>query len=84
MELKKLTKTQVVAKQKRLSDGKKMSIRLVSSNFNPENVWGAFYDLDVKKDTDLQSIIDTFLYYNCINNETGKRVHFYLIDEVEA
>ena len=84
MELMKLTKSQVIAKQKRLNDGEKISIRLVSSNFNPTNVWGAFYDLDVKKDTDLQPIIDAFLYYNCINNETGRRVHFYLLDEVEA
>ena len=80
----KLTKSQVIAKQKKLNDGEKIVIRLVSSNFNPQNVWGAFHDLDVKNDTDLQSIIDTFLYYNCINNETGRRVHYYLIDEVRS
>lgn len=78
--MKKITKTQLLAIQKKLGKNEAVNIRLCCSNIDPNN--GKTYDTVLKHDTDIQTIIDYYCYLFCIDNKAGRRIHFYLVDEV--
>ncbi len=88
MELKKLTKTQVKAIQKKLEmpqndSWEKITVRFCASNINPENMWGYYADIDIDGLADVDKITNEFQYYNRINYENGRRVHYYLVLEAK-
>lgn len=90
--MKKVTKAQVKAIQKRLETWQHLEVTLFPSNCGPSNtVWVKGYtvtlgrdgvwDAELKEFQDFESIVNSFSYYNC-NAELGKRVHYY-IEEAE-
>lgn len=79
--MKKITKTQLLAIQKKLSKNEAVKIRLCCSNIDPND--GKIYDTVLKHDSDINTIIDYYCYLFCIDNKSGRRVHFYLM-EVES
>lgn len=68
--------------KKKIREGKDFKVKLVPSNIGPYNCWGIGYVVEVKKHTDFDGILNSFIYYNC-NKETGMRVHYYLTEEGE-
>ena len=91
--MKKLTKTQVLALAKKNPDG--VLIELYPSKFAPNGMWFSGYQVKVEavegelyyrrsEDDALAPfnvLLDYFMNYNC-STETGKRVHYYLIEEL--
>jgi hypothetical protein len=88
--MKKLTKSQVIAKVKKLNEGEILPVTLFPSKCGPANtVWVQGYEVPLKlkngvptyetevQEENFEDIINSYSYYNC-NNELGKRVHFYI------
>lgn len=76
--------------RKRYNAGEK--IRLVSCKYRPDNVWGAYADVDkesymqvsydgfnttVARNRQFDTVVQAFTYYNC-SNETGRYPAFYV------
>lgn len=88
----KQTKTQIIAKLKRLNEGEKLEVGLLPSKAAPNSLWFSPYLVELKKSdleqkyegnndlTYFESIVNNFHYYNC-THESGNRVHFYIKEE---
>ena len=53
------------------------TIYIQSSNFHPFGVWSQCIEVNNKDGETFDSIVNSFEYYNCNNNETGKYATFY-------
>ena len=75
--MEKITLTKVKSLIKR---GSKETIRLVPSKMSPVGMWGLWHDCNLEGMTqeNFNKILNSFSYYNC-NNETGLRVHYYIV-----
>jgi hypothetical protein len=84
----KLTKTQVIAKAKKLQDGQTLDVAICSSNIRPFTMWNHQFEFQINKDLirvdrddhdgyTLQNTINNYSYYNC-NSEMGRYVHYYI------
>ena len=90
----KQTKTQIIAKLKKLNEGETMKVNLIPSKtyLSGYKTWIQPYEVEMSKSdleqkyagnndlTYFDSIVNSYAYYNC-NNETGNRVHFYIKEE---
>jgi hypothetical protein len=90
--MKKLTKTQVIAKLKKLNENEVLTVTLFPSKCGPANTtWVKGFEKELTKQdliplypdskeipnlTEFDSLVNDFKYYNCIP-ELGMRVHFY-------
>lgn len=53
------------------------TIYIQSSNFYPFGVWSQCMEFSNKEGRTFDSIVNSFEYYNCNNNETGYYATFY-------
>jgi hypothetical protein len=90
--MRKLTLAQVKALAKKNPDG--VVIELYPSKFAPNGLWFSGYPVKVEvlknqlayrnsedELVDFEILLGYFMNYNC-STETGKRVHYYLIEEL--
>jgi len=90
--MRKLTLAQVKAVAKKNPDG--VIVELYPSKFAPNGMWFTGYQVKVEvlknqlayrnsedELVDFEILLGYFMNYNC-NAETGKRVHYYLIEEL--
>lgn len=76
--MRKITKSQVKARIKRLKEGEKLDLTLFPSKCGPFNtVWVKGFEVEVDSLEEFEKIVNSFSYYNC-NSELGNRVHFYV------
>ena len=75
------TYTEITKNQARemYNDGK--IIRLMASNLNPNGYWGEPLPINNECEKDFEKLCNEFMYYNC-TKETGKKIKFYIIEEV--
>ena len=87
-EWQKVTKSQVLAKAKKLQDGEKLDVAICSSKLRPFSMWNPQFEFQVDKnlvrvDRDdhdgytLENTVNNYMVYNC-NHETGNYVHYYV------
>jgi len=60
-------------------------IRLVPSKMSPVGMWRLWHDTEITETTtveEFEKIVNSFSWYNC-TAETGKCVHYYLIDKIQ-
>lgn len=76
--MKKITLAQV---KKMIREGSGQVIRLVPCKMSPVGMWGVWHDTSLKGKTleEFDKIVNSFYYYNC-NNETGNRIHYYIVE----
>lgn len=84
----KVTKSQVLAKAKKLQDGEKLEITICSSKIMPFTPWNHQFQFQIDKnlirvDRDdhdgytLENTVNNYMVYNC-DSETGNYVHYYV------
>jgi hypothetical protein len=55
------------------------NVYMIASNINPYGPMGGLFEINMSKGySDFKSVVNSFRYYNCFNNETGKYVKFYV------
>lgn len=92
--MKKQTKSQIIAKLKRLEEGETLKVNLLPSKSHMSGFKMRIqpYEVELQKSdlenkyagnndlTYFESIVNNFAYYNC-TNETGNRVHYYIKEQ---
>jgi hypothetical protein len=78
--MKKITKSQVKAKLKKLTDQEILTVNFLPSktSYSGFKCWVQPMEIELTNDLDeFEKTINEFMYYNC-NNETGNGVHYYI------
>lgn len=84
----KVTKSQVVARAKKLQDGEKLDVAICSNKIMPFTMWNCQFEFQVDKnlirvdraDHDgytLEKTVNNYMVYNC-DAERGHNVHYYV------
>jgi hypothetical protein len=70
--------TRINKKRARNLFNKGVKIYLCPSNLRPIGPWFNAFDVDLSAGEAFDTILNSFEYYNCINNETGYFTSFYI------
>lgn len=54
------------------------AVILCPSNLRPFTMWGCEVETDNRNGYEFDKVVNIFSYYNCINNETGRGVNYFL------
>lgn len=84
----KVTKSQVLAKAKKLKEGEKLDVAICSSKIMPFTDWNHHFIFQIDKGlvrvdrTDhngytLENTVNNYMFYHC-TSETGNYVHYYV------
>lgn len=75
--MKKLTKTQVIARIKKLAEGESVNVQIVPCKMNPNSMWYSGHEFEFSSVDSFLHFIDSFMIHNC-TSETGYYPAYYV------
>lgn len=74
-----MKKVTLATVKKMIRENKKFQLKLVPNKTNPYNCWGIGHTVNIECGTEIEKVVNSFIYYNC-NNELGMGVHYYIME----
>lgn len=80
----------ITKKQARAAYNNGLTVLFCPVNIRPFGMWGGGVEINIKRDTDIgildkwtkensfDRVLNSFKFYNCTNNETGRYTAFYI------